>query len=939
MSDFDLLSAVQPTGGWYAVVGIKDGAGVKQTFVETREEVEEVAGRLLENQYNVFFGVAKYATNRGRKQDNVQALQALWVDLDCGAGKPYADQNEAMAALKEFCGTIGLPKPIIVNSGRGLHVYWSLEEAVSRAEWEPVAARLKELCDIHSLHADPSCFEAARVLRLPGTYNFKGDEPLGVSVVVESKKRTKLEDLKSLLGVKEKPIAHDFARRELSPLAQQLQASIQSSFSKIMRRGEKGCAQLNACYAERAELSEPRWFDALSVAKFCKDRDVAIHKLSADYPGYDPAEVDRKVQHILGPHTCAAFDKNNPGLCDECPHKGKFRSPIALGREVEAASEEDNNVSVSGDNGELLGEYRIPEYPFPYFRGKGGGIWKKGTGEEAEDFLVYEHDLYLVKRMEDPNLGAVVLMRLHLPCDGVKEVVVPSAKINDGTELRGILGFLDVVATKKQFDLLVDFIIRSLKTLQHKRSAEQMRNQFGWADGDSRFIIGDREISADGTRASPPSSVTSAIAPHMQTVGTFEKWKEVFDMYGLPGLEANAFAAATAFGAPLLKFSGQKGAIINLIHPNSGTGKTTILHMCNSVWGNPDALCAKKDDTFNSKVHKLGVLRNLPVCFDEMSNTEGKQLSELAYLITQGIGKDRMKASSNELRVNNTTWQTIALCSSNHSFYEKLEDLKDSPQGEMMRIIELYLDYSDAIETGVAKHMFDHQLKENYGHAGDIYARFLVENHEEVKTTYLNMQGIIDRRLNLTQRERFWSATAAANLTGIHIAIRLGLCKWDLERIYKWVCKQILELRTTTLPPLDGAQQILAEFILRHIDNTLVINDEVDLRSGMRSFALLEPRRDLKIRFEPDTQKVFILASAFRRECQLRNASYRETTKELKNKGLLFPKSENKRLSKGTKIGTPTVATLVFDASHSEFIDITELVANEREPVDESVGD
>jgi hypothetical protein len=465
-----------------------------------------------------------------------------------------------------------------------------------------------------------------------------------------------------------------------------------------------------------------------------------------------------------------------------------------------------------------------------------------------------------------------------------------------------------------------------------------MRNQFGWADGDSRFIIGDREISADGTRASPPSSVTSAIAPHMQTAGTFEKWKEVFDLYGLPGLEANAFAAATAFGAPLLKFSGQKGAIINLIHPNSGTGKTTILHMCNSVWGNPDALCAKKDDTFNSKVHKLGVLRNLPVCFDEMSNTEGKQLSELAYLITQGIGKDRMKASSNELRVNNTTWQTIALCSSNHSFYEKLEDLKDSPQGEMMRIIELYLDYSDAIETGVAKHMFDHQLKENYGHAGDIYARFLVENHEEVKTTYLNMQGIIDRRLNLTQRERFWSATAAANLTGIHIAIRLELCKWDLERIYKWVCKQILELRTTTLPPLDGAQQILAEFILRHIDNTLVINDEVDLRSGMRSFALLEPRRDLKIRFEPDTQKVFILASAFRRECQLRNASYRETTKELKNKGLLFPKSENKRLSKGTKIGTPTVATLVFDASHSEFIDITELVANEREPVDEGVG-
>jgi len=72
---------------------------------------------------------------------------------------------------------------------------------------------------------------------------------------------------------------------------------------------------------------------------------------------------------------------------------------------------------------------------------------------------------------------------------------------------------------------------------------------------------------------------------------------------------------------------------------------------------------------------------NLPFTIDEMTNTSGKELSELAYSITQGVAKDRGKSSSNELRKNNTTWQTIALSSSNASFYEKLAMDNFSPFG------------------------------------------------------------------------------------------------------------------------------------------------------------------------------------------------------------------------------------------------------------------
>lgn len=928
MDNFDLLSAVQPSAGWFAVVGIK-GDSRQQEIVETREEFDDWVNHFVRTKRNVFFGVAKYYDDSSRKKSNVRALKAFWVDIDCGPGKDYATQQEGLVALKEFCRVVGLPKPTIVNSGRGLHVYWPLVAEVTRAEWEAVSNRLKEVCAAQDLHVDNSCFEVARILRVPGTFNFKGETPLPVTVVHVGKPVT-YDTMRELLGAK-LPVASflDGPRAPLSPLGKLIQSNVENSFTRIMQRGADGCAQLNSCYADRMDLSEPRWFSALSVAKFCTDREKAVHKLSSDHPDYDPVRTKQKLSHIVGPHTCVEFEKNNPGLCEACPHFGKIKSPITLGKAVVEATEEDNVLEVETEGGST-NTYHIPEFPFPYVRAKNGGIYRKAFGEEEEDLLVYPYDFYIVKRMEDPQDAGVVLFRLHTPQDGVKEFVVPNSKVMDGVELRKLLASKGIMSGKKQFDLIVDYVIRSFLELFDSKKAEQMRNQFGWADNDSKFIVGDREISADGTYHSPPSSITRAVADNLVPAGTLEKWKEVFDLYGRPGLEGHAFAAATAFGAPLLRFSGQRGAIINVIHPSSGTGKTTILHMCNSVWGSPDRLCAKKDDTFNSKVFKLGVHCNLPITFDEMSNTEPKQLSELAYLITQGTGKDRMKASSNELRVNLTSWQTIALCSSNHSFYEKLEHLKDTPQGEMMRIIEYSIDYSNAISMELGKEMFDHQLLANYGHVGDTYARYILSDYDEVKKLYAVIQQRLDNKLKLTQRERFWSATVAANITGIYIAIRLGLCNWDVARIFKWACKMILSLRSTVAPPPEGDRQVLGEFIIGRMGNILIVNDGADRRSKQQEIPQLEPKQDLMIRYEPDTSRVYITVSSFRQYCTARNIGYRATIAKMKENGILL-KSEVKRMSKGMRINTPGVQALIFDANHPDFISLTDLVSEDSE--------
>lgn len=937
MTEKDLLSIVQPPDGWFAVLGIKGKDDVVQKLVATREEVDEAAADFVAEERNVYFGVAKFATNRNRQKPNVKGLKAFWVDIDCGesktvvnpkTGRPegYIDQATGLEELRKFCKLIGLPKPLLVNSGRGIHAYWPLTREVTREEWEPVAERLRDLCVLHNFHIDGKVFEVARVLRIPGTYNFKDNPPTLVEIISDAQP-VEYETFRTLLGVKEPSEAPP--KRELTELAKSMMDNTVSSFRKIMIRSASGtgCPQLLDAYENRETLSEPRWFDALSIAKFCNDRDNAIHKISQDHPDYDYQDTEEKVRHIVGPHTCAEFEKSNPGGCEGCIHKGKIKSPIVLGKEVAEATEDDNQVVVEGEDDEDDVVHTIPKYPNPFFRGKNGGIFKM-AGEEEDPIRVYEHDLYVIKRMRDPAVGDVVVMKLHLPRDGIKEFVVPNIHVTDKNELRKTLSSHGVVCGVKPFNLLMEFILLSIKELQFKRKAEQMRQQFGWADKDSKFIIGDREITPDGIFHSPPSTTTSNIAQHMQPTGTLEEWKEVFALYGRPGLEPHAFATLTAFGSPLLKFLKQNGAIINVIHPNSGTGKTTILHMCNSVYGDPGRLCAMWDDTLAAKLLRLGVMNNLPFTVDEMTNTTPADFSTLAYSMSQGRGRDRVKSSSNELRLNLTSWQSISLCSSNASFYEKMASLKNSPDGEMMRLIEYKIDYTPAIDVAEAKRMFDHQLKENFGHAGDIYAKWLVDNLEEAKNTVLGIQAKIDKELKLTQRERFWSAVVAANITGGLIAKTLGLIDWDMKTIYKWATQMILGLRVDVKPPASDVMSVIGDYINRHMQNILVVNDEVDRRTNMATLPTLEPKGELLVRYEPDTKKMFLAAKPFKNDCVKFQVNYKDTLQQLEKKGI-FLGTTNKRLSKGMKIVSPGVHCLIFNCASSEFISMDDFVKTE----------
>jgi len=938
MATTDLLNAVLPPEGWYCIVGLNQEGRPKQTFVKTLEEADEEITNLLLEKYDVYFACAKYENDEdGRTQKNSAYFKSFWIDIDCGidkdlSGKGYLDQATGLEELKKFCETLLLPLPTIVNSGRGIHAYWRLAETISRAEWKPVADRLKALCEEHGFRGDPSrTAESASILRVPETFNFKQDPPLPVSII-RIAGETAYEDIKAAIGVL---IAPDYIPRQLSAMTQAAMSNRQSRFRTIMMKTteNKGCPQLENIAINQADIEEPLWRAGLSIAAHCVDADEAIHIISSNHPQYSAQETEKKALSTKGPYTCSTFEKLNPSGCAECSHKGQITSPILLGSEIAAAPKDAPIIQEAVDGTKEV--YKVPEFPFPYFRGKNGGVYRQPLDEDDGADLIYEHDLYIVKRLYDPAKGESVWIRAHFPQDGVKEFSLPATELMALDKLKEKLGFHSIYGPKKQMDNIMSYLITAAKELQHKQRTEIMRTQFGWTDDNKEFILGDREITADGDTYSPPSTATGNLATWMVPKGSLQEWQEVANVYNQEGFEPHAFGFFTAFGSPLLKHLNLRGAIINLVKNTSGTGKSTILKMCNSVYGHPDELMLQWKDTQNSMIHRLGIMNNLPVTIDEITKLSGDHFSDLAYGISQGRGKNRMQQHSNSERINLTKWATMALASSNASFQDKLAALKATPDGEFMRLFEYRIEMTDKISKEDADVIFN-KLYSNYGHAGQEYIKYLVGNLEDAINTVLQVQQKIDEAIGLTNRERFWSAVVACNIAGALMAKDLGIIPdFDIGRVYRWAINEVKAMRADIKAPTANSQaSVIGEFMNENRASTLVINAKVDGRTGMEQLPIVEPKfNDLFVRIEPDDKLLYINAKQLRAYCSKNQITLKEILKDLESNAIYLGLVK-KRLSKGTKIPSSPVDAYKFDLSKGHFLDTDTFIESVKQVPD-----
>ena len=173
----EFLNLVLPRNGVRAACA-KFPKGMGQRFVDTNEELAAILLGWSEQGLDAYHACASFKDRSGRTHANVLAVRSLWLDVDTRITKPdasYADHAEAAQAVGRFYKIASLPPPsTLVNSGGGLHVYWSLDKDLTLEEWRPYAIKLKAACLQHGLHIDPvRTADASSILRTPGTLNHK----------------------------------------------------------------------------------------------------------------------------------------------------------------------------------------------------------------------------------------------------------------------------------------------------------------------------------------------------------------------------------------------------------------------------------------------------------------------------------------------------------------------------------------------------------------------------------------------------------------------------------------------------------------------------------------------------------------------------------------------------------------------------------------------
>lgn len=950
-----LLATVLPEAGPYLLATpasfVKDGAPVhyfKHAAFDNVADLERAAQVKDAEGVNAYFAlgsILEVKKKEVRKKPNIARLRAFWVDIDIRPGKANHYQDAATAAqkLKDFCTFNSLPRPFVVDSGGGFHVYWPMTESIDKPRWEAAATILKAATEKFGLLADPMrTADCASVLRVPGTSNYKGETPRPVKVALSGavttpdqliyaiehsdhnavKAQAQPSELSLDVGARPDGVTGDDVNKDAAGGVEMTEASAKN----VVRK----CRQLTWQMNNASVVEEPQWYDMIGCIRHADKGVQAVHRLSALYPGYKQYETDAKIQQHMdggfGPTTCQTFEQHRPGGCEGCPYKGKVTTPLQLGREMKAQSAPVAEVKTPQEV--VATKVTLPDPPFPFKRvmdtkrNEVAIAYSVFDKDEYEDeVVVYEHDIFPQRIIYDErDTCYVVEIRRFLPHDGWETFPVPLGKFYDKRNLSVTLGNIGVMPDVGKIETLVQYMVGYIRELQKHMAAATVYAQLGWRD-DSKFILGDRVLENGAvTPLNPHQNIVNALK-WQEPRGELTEWRKVMAMYEQPGLESFQFGIGVAWAAPLFKFTNYNGMIVSMVG-EAGCGKSSVMHVVNSVWNHKEHNWIDMEhDTVLSFYNKLGVLNNLPVCYDEITNLDEDTVSDLCYAVSKGQGRQRLKQDGSA-RENHGSWKTMMLTTSNASLHSRLAAAKGDASAEAMRVFEYYVP-KNQLPKAAAETTLD-LLNENYGLAGEVYMHAVMKDLDKVKDRIKYWTRYMESAAKVSSGERFWGAGPACVLAGYEVANQAGLSNVDVERLAQFAVRTITNMRSVVAENTKTPQSALADYINGNMRHMMVLNQEpVDGQLAMISH---EPRDAVRIRYELYSGKAFIDRQAFREWCHRRSIDYNTLMGTLKKQRILV---DQKRmvLGKGTSFRTAQTWTLVIDMSHKEMAGVHQATA------------
>jgi hypothetical protein len=318
------------------------GSPFRGRSVSTVDEFLSAMETVAVTNSNIYFCLSQQAIKDARSAKTATYLKAIWLDVDVKAPpKGYATLEEAYEAVTAFVKQYNLPAPsAVVQSGGGLHVYWISNRPLSVSEWHPYALGLKSAAQAFGLRCDAGItVDAARVLRVPGTKNFKTTPPRPVKYAGGDTDYDFAADLTALRSLTPPVVASQTTNGSPPPNGK-LSAGVKGEFPPLDPKPIfKGCPWLlNALRTAGRDYDQPQWHLSTLCATFMENGHDIAHQMGNQHPGYSRGTTDSlwerkyrdRADKGIGWPSCRAIQDAGSRFCEGCSHFAKGKSPLNL---------------------------------------------------------------------------------------------------------------------------------------------------------------------------------------------------------------------------------------------------------------------------------------------------------------------------------------------------------------------------------------------------------------------------------------------------------------------------------------------------------------------------------------------------------------------------------------------------------------------------------
>ncbi len=860
MNTQEFLEAIVPAGSNVAIAMLRPDGTMGQKFFPTHAEAAAFVAKAIPANIPVYHGCAGYGPESGgRKAENVTAIGALWLDIDVGPSKPYQNKNDAFIALANFVTTLGMPKPLVVDSGYGLHVYWPLARAVTRAEWLPVARALKSAAVALGLGADPTrTADAASVLRPVGTFNRKDPaNPKPVRFAAGYDAHYLLTHYHTILGVEPDPLGD-------MPAHIQRNTTMNADFSAgTTGSGDAAqlddvlavCGQLRAMRDAPESQSYPEWYSCLGVLAFCEGGEDIAHEWSAGHPGYRRAQTQKfldKWQTLTGGATCAKFKSDNPAGCAGCTFTGK--SPLGAPRKQIVVHTLADGTTISQAVRKSVGD------PAGYGTSDQGisRTYKDDSGAWANELICTRlfRPIAAINTSTQQGIGVAHHVEFEVIYQKAGGVTQRNTFTIPGDTLAKQQGFLEAIGkhliypapNKERF--VHEYAKAYVMKLHSEKDDIKSVDHFGWHDDD--FVVGRTVYKADGTNeeAVLMGSAVSLGGNLGPMTNDAHAWVDAVDkVMQLPGNEAMQFALLCSLAAPIWAFSHDvPGVMVHYYSPDSGRGKTTAQRIGLSVWGRQDRMMLTGNGaTPNAFVATVSTYSNLPVAYDELTISKTFTPMDLLYRVSQGNEKTRMTSNA-VLREVTASWRTIVMSTANNSMSSQIKGEMANTTGGRARLFEVRI--GERAEVPDALRVFN-TIYENGGTMVPIYAPYLVANRKQLTDEVFATREALTDKLNFSSDERMWHHLFASVLVTYKHVKKLGMIRFNSDRLLVWMVARLAENRKDLRAQKADYLDVFADFMNSIAQSWLVttgIGNAVKADGREDTHVIKDPSRELLVR-------------------------------------------------------------------------------------------